>query len=75
MYTFSVLKEQWIRAKYERKEFVNPSDSETDYSKGFMEGQLWKRAKKEDKFQRRKFLLTQEEGTFVLKYFNRSVGI
>ena len=69
----SVLKEQWIRAKYERKEFVNPSDSEAGYCKGFMEGHLWKRAKKEDKFQRRKFLLTQEEGTFVLKYFNKSV--
>ena len=70
----SVLKEQWIRAKYERKEFVNPSDSEAGYCRGFIEGYLWKRAKKDNKFQRRKFLLTQESGTFVLKYFNKSVG-
>lgn len=71
---YSVLKEQWIRAKYERKEFVNASDSEAVYSKGFMEGHLWKRAKKDAKFQTRKFLLTQEQGTFVLMYYNKTVG-
>lgn len=71
----SVLKEQWIRAKYERKEFVNASNSEAVYSKGFMEGYLWKRAKKDAKFQRRKFLLTQEEGTFVLMYYNKTVSL
>ena len=36
-----VLKEQWIRAKYERKEFMNAED--TIYNRGYMEGMLFKK--------------------------------
>lgn len=71
MNCFSVLREQWIRSKYERKDFVNPSDAESSYCKAFCEGFLWKRGKEDGKFQQRKFVLTQEDNKFVLKYYNK----
>lgn len=36
-----MLKEEWIRAKYERKEFMDSINSiETIYNKGYMEGRM-----------------------------------
>ena len=66
----SVIKEQWIRAKYERKEFIQPVDA--PYSKGNMEGYLWKRGKKDGKFYQRKFVLSHAEAT--IKYYVKEVS-
>ena len=65
-----VLKEQWIRAKYERKEFMNSTD--TSYNKGYMEGMLYKTGKEGNKFAPRRFILSQVDGT--LKYFVKDVS-
>uniref|UniRef100_A0A8C7T7C6 ArfGAP with dual PH domains 2 n=1 Tax=Oncorhynchus mykiss TaxID=8022 RepID=A0A8C7T7C6_ONCMY len=54
----AVLREQWIRAKYERMEFT-----------GFYEGMLWKKGKEKGQFQRRKFVLSEKE--FTLVYYNK----
>ena len=62
-----MLREQWIRAKYERREFMN-IDQQT-YLKGLLEGYLWKRGKNDSKFNRRRFVLNETENT--LKYFNK----
>ncbi|XP_073742361.1 arf-GAP with dual PH domain-containing protein 1 isoform X2 [Callorhinus ursinus] len=70
--TFSdcqLLREQWIRAKYERQEFTHP-DKQEPYSAGYREGFLWKRGRDNGQFLSRKFVLTEREGS--LKYFNRS---
>uniref|UniRef100_A0A663MJX6 ArfGAP with dual PH domains 1 n=1 Tax=Athene cunicularia TaxID=194338 RepID=A0A663MJX6_ATHCN len=58
-----VLREQWIRAKYERKEFT---EGETSPSQ---EGILWKRGRDNGQFLPRKFLLSEREG--CLKYFTK----
>lgn len=65
-----VLKEQWIRAKYERKEFMNSID--TIYNKGYMEGLLFKKGKENNKFNKRRFILSQVDCT--LKYFVKDVS-
>ncbi|XP_027778598.1 arf-GAP with dual PH domain-containing protein 1 isoform X2 [Marmota flaviventris] len=70
--TFSdcqLLREQWIRAKYERQEFIIPEKQEP-YSAGYREGFLWKRGRDNGQFLSRKFVLTEREG--ALKYFNRN---
>ncbi|XP_053411260.1 arf-GAP with dual PH domain-containing protein 1 isoform X3 [Nycticebus coucang] len=64
-----LLREQWIRAKYERQEFIHPEKQEP-YSAGYREGFLWKRGRDNGQFLSRKFVLTEREG--ALKYFNRS---
>ncbi|KAK1343641.1 hypothetical protein QTO34_016421 [Cnephaeus nilssonii] len=64
-----LLREQWIRAKYERQEFTDPEKQEP-YSAGYREGYLWKRGRDNGQFLSRKFVLTEREG--VLKYFNRN---
>uniref|UniRef100_A0A8C6ANI5 ArfGAP with dual PH domains 1 n=1 Tax=Monodon monoceros TaxID=40151 RepID=A0A8C6ANI5_MONMO len=64
-----LLREQWIRAKYERQEFTHPERQEP-YSAGYREGFLWKRGRDNGQFLSRKFVLTEREG--ALKYFNRS---
>ena len=64
---FSVLREQWIRAKYQRLEFVD-IDKQT-YLQGRKEGYLWKRGKEDKKFLQRKFVL--DEKTNTLKYYNK----
>ncbi|RWS25323.1 arf-GAP with dual PH domain-containing 2-like protein [Leptotrombidium deliense] len=60
-----VLKEQWIRAKYERKEFME--SVKTCYSEPIIEITLMKRGKKDGKFYPRLFILSKNEGN--LKYF------
>nr|XP_020025238.1 arf-GAP with dual PH domain-containing protein 1 isoform X1 [Castor canadensis] len=64
-----LLREQWIRAKYERQEFILPEKQEP-YSAGYREGFLWKRGRDNGQFLSRKFVLTEREG--ALKYFNKN---
>uniref|UniRef100_A0A672M4L8 PH domain-containing protein n=1 Tax=Sinocyclocheilus grahami TaxID=75366 RepID=A0A672M4L8_SINGR len=60
--------EQWIRAKYERQEFIHIEKQEP-YSAGYREGFLWKRGRDNGQFLSRKFILSEREG--ALKYFNK----
>lgn len=62
-----VVRDQWIRAKYERREFVE--GAKPSYLSGHKEGQLWKRGKDAKAFQPRRFVLDTTENT--LKYYNR----
>ncbi|XP_053563424.1 arf-GAP with dual PH domain-containing protein 2 isoform X2 [Bombina bombina] len=62
---YTVLKEQWIRAKYERKEFT--SNRRSVYDTAHKEGMLWKRGRDNGQFLRRKFVFS--EG--LLKYYTR----
>ena len=62
-----MIREEWIRAKYERKEFVKSPPSV--YTAGRKEGILMKRGKDKKNFQRRKFVLDATENT--LKYYNK----
>lgn len=63
-----VLLEQWIRAKYERQEFIDV-DKQT-YVRNFLEGNLMKRARDENKYFQRKFIL----GDNTLKYYSKEVS-
>ncbi|KAG8436289.1 hypothetical protein GDO86_007410 [Hymenochirus boettgeri] len=63
-----VLREQWIRAKYERKEFTKPRD-QVNISNGVKEGNLFKRGRDNGQYLMRKFVLTVLDGT--LKYFTK----
>ncbi|XP_054565302.1 arf-GAP with dual PH domain-containing protein 2 isoform X3 [Eptesicus fuscus] len=66
-----VLKEQWIRAKYERQEFM--ADGKTiSLSAGNREGFLWKRGRDNAQFLRRRFVLLAREG--LLKYYTKEQG-
>uniref|UniRef100_A0A8C8EDU4 Arf-GAP with dual PH domain-containing protein 2 n=1 Tax=Otus sunia TaxID=257818 RepID=A0A8C8EDU4_9STRI len=64
-----VLREQWIRAKYEREEFVATRLCQDPCSAGSHEGFLWKRGRESRQFQRRRFLLSAREG--VMKYYTK----
>jgi len=64
----SVLVEQWIRAKYERKEFVD--SSRQSYITAHKDGVLWKQAKASTKFARRRFVLSEANNSLI--YFNKS---
>lgn len=64
-----LLREQWIRAKYERKEFIHV-DKQEPYTAGYREGFLWKRGRDNGQYLSRKFILSEREG--VLKYFNKN---
>ncbi|TFK03646.1 Arf-GAP with dual PH domain-containing protein 2 [Platysternon megacephalum] len=67
-----ILKEQWIRAKYEREEFVATSvchETGSSASAGSREGVLWKRGRDSRQFLKRQFLLSAREG--VLKYYTK----
>uniref|UniRef100_A0A8C4DX28 ArfGAP with dual PH domains 2 n=1 Tax=Dicentrarchus labrax TaxID=13489 RepID=A0A8C4DX28_DICLA len=55
-----VLKDQWIRAKYERREFTG----ENNYSQ---HSTLWKKGKDNKQFLKRIFLLSRKD--FTLRYF------
>ena len=63
--------EQWIRAKYERCDFRSDKD-EADvvaaYQAEHREGYLWKRGREDRRFQRRLFVLEEDENT--LRYYN-----
>ncbi|NP_001279839.1 arf-GAP with dual PH domain-containing protein 1-like precursor [Callorhinchus milii] len=61
--------EQWIRAKYERKDFLE-AGKELPYSTGYREGFLWKRGRDNGLFLNRKFILTERDG--ILKYFAKN---
>ncbi|KAM6377230.1 arf-GAP with dual PH domain-containing protein 2 isoform 2-T2 [Pluvialis apricaria] len=64
-----VLREQWIRAKYEREDFVATRICQDPCSAGSREGFLWKRGRESRQFQRRWFLLSAREG--VMKYYTK----
>ncbi|XP_075899107.1 arf-GAP with dual PH domain-containing protein 2-like [Nelusetta ayraudi] len=61
-----VLKDQWIRAKYERREFTGENLPQT-YSSDQFESTLWKKGKDNKNFLRRVFLLSRSD--FTLRYF------
>jgi len=61
-----VYREHFIYAKYERKEFAEPSSS-NHYEEEMKEGTLYKRGKKDKNFRPRTFVLDTREG--CLKYF------
>lgn len=63
-----VLREQWIRAKYERKEFTGEGKKWT-YEEGTRDGMLMKRGRDNGQFLNRRFVLSEREGT--LKYFTK----
>ncbi|XP_051940607.1 arf-GAP with dual PH domain-containing protein 1 isoform X2 [Hippocampus zosterae] len=63
-----VLKEQWIRAKYERKEFTESANKFT-YEQAIRDGTLMKRGRDNGLFLSRRFVLSEREGT--LKYFTK----
>ncbi|XP_061032389.1 arf-GAP with dual PH domain-containing protein 2 isoform X4 [Eubalaena glacialis] len=66
-----VLKEQWIRAKYERQEFM--AEGKTISPPGNREGFLWKRGRDNAQFLRRRFVLLAREG--LLKYYTKEEEI
>lgn len=59
----SVVKEQWVRAKYEREEFVHPDRQ--IYQEGKLEGWLNKQGKEDGRFHPRRFVLSDG----MLKYY------
>uniref|UniRef100_H2U1W3 ArfGAP with dual PH domains 2 n=1 Tax=Takifugu rubripes TaxID=31033 RepID=H2U1W3_TAKRU len=66
----STLREQWIRAKYERMEFTGETKfPPLPYNTGFYEGMLWKKGKEKMQFLKRKFVLVERE--FTLSYYNK----
>ncbi|XP_072207995.1 arf-GAP with dual PH domain-containing protein 2 isoform X1 [Excalfactoria chinensis] len=64
-----VLREQWIRAKYEREEFVATRVCQDPCSAGCLEGFLWKRGRESKQFKQRLFLLSAQER--VMKYYTK----
>ncbi|XP_071769017.1 arf-GAP with dual PH domain-containing protein 2-like [Centroberyx gerrardi] len=64
----AVLRDQWIRAKYERREFTGESNYfQKAYSSDLFESTLWKKGKDNKQFLKRTFLLSQKD--FTLRYF------
>ncbi|XP_060774797.1 arf-GAP with dual PH domain-containing protein 1 isoform X1 [Neoarius graeffei] len=63
-----VLKEQWIRAKYERQEFTQDGKPLV-YEEGTRDGVLMKRGRDNGQFLSRRFVLSEREGT--LKYYTK----
>ncbi|XP_034543930.1 arf-GAP with dual PH domain-containing protein 2-like isoform X2 [Notolabrus celidotus] len=65
-----VLKDQWIRAKYERREFTGESTIyQHAYSLDMFEATLWKKGKDNKQFLKRIFQLSRKD--FTLKYFTK----
>ncbi|XP_072239536.1 arf-GAP with dual PH domain-containing protein 2-like isoform X2 [Leuresthes tenuis] len=63
-----VLKDQWIRAKYERREFTGENNYFLQaYNSDLFESTLWKKGKDNRQFLKRIFLLSQKD--FTLRYF------
>ena len=67
---YRILKEQWIRAKYEREEFIHTSKQR--YTRGTMEGYLFKRSKIDDSLKQRRFVLSERDK--ILKYYVNNVS-
>ncbi|XP_075946851.1 arf-GAP with dual PH domain-containing protein 2-like [Anarhichas minor] len=61
-----VLKDQWIRAKYERREFTGENNKQA-YCLDQFESTLWKKGKDNKQFLKRIFLLSRKD--FTLRYF------
>ncbi|KAK7929947.1 hypothetical protein WMY93_006342 [Mugilogobius chulae] len=68
------LKDQWIQAKYERREFT---DETNDFPQAYMldpfEIVLWKKGKKNKQFLKRNFLLSEKDLT--LRYFVKRMWV
>ncbi|KAM4595574.1 arf-GAP with dual PH domain-containing protein 2-like isoform 3-T3 [Fundulus diaphanus] len=65
-----VLKEQWIRAKYERREFTGEKNEFLqNYTLDLFESTLWKKGRDNKQYLRRIFLLSQKD--FTLRYFTK----
>ncbi|NXU84026.1 ADAP2 protein, partial [Xiphorhynchus elegans] len=64
-----VLREQWIRAKYEREEFVATRVCQDPCTAGSREGLLWKLGPGRKQFHKRHFLLSAREG--LMKYYGK----
>ncbi|XP_068448077.1 arf-GAP with dual PH domain-containing protein 2-like [Clinocottus analis] len=62
-----VLKDQWIRAKYERREFTGENYFQQAYCADQFESTLWKKGKDNKQFLKRIFLLSRKD--FTLRYF------
>lgn len=63
-----VLKDQWIRAKYERREFTGENNYvQQTYNSDLFESTLWKKGKDNKQFLRRIFQLSRKD--FTLRYF------
>ncbi|XP_041789364.1 arf-GAP with dual PH domain-containing protein 1-like [Chelmon rostratus] len=62
-----VLKDQWIRAKYERREFTGENCFQQAYSADLFESTVWKKGKDNKQFLKRIFLLSRKD--FTLRYF------
>ncbi|XP_029998650.1 arf-GAP with dual PH domain-containing protein 2-like [Sphaeramia orbicularis] len=63
-----VLKDQWIQAKYDRREFTGETNYlQQTFNLDHYEVTLWKKGKDNKQFLRRIFLLSQKD--FTLKYF------
>ncbi|XP_056264828.1 arf-GAP with dual PH domain-containing protein 2-like [Pseudoliparis swirei] len=62
-----VLKDQWIRAKYERREFTGENYPQQAYCSDQFESTLWKKGKDNKQFLKRIFLLSRKD--FTLRYF------
>ena len=63
-----VVREQWIRGKYERQEFINVNLQKFRCKE--MEGMMWKKLKDKQNFMERKFVLSEDD--YTLKYYNKS---
>ncbi|KAG5832904.1 hypothetical protein ANANG_G00296150 [Anguilla anguilla] len=64
----AVLREQWIRAKYERQEFTSQGKHlQQAYSSGLYEGSLWKKGRDNGHYLKRRFVLSEKD--FTLRYF------
>ncbi|KAL1005962.1 hypothetical protein UPYG_G00066210 [Umbra pygmaea] len=65
-----VLKDQWIRAKYERREFTGEKRFQQHaYNSDIYECILWKKGKDNKQFLKRRFLLSKKD--FTLRYFTK----
>lgn len=64
-----VMREQWIRAKYERREFVGDeaaSVAQHQYMSGLKDGFLWKKGKDNNKWNKRWFVLRDQTLTYFI---------
>jgi hypothetical protein len=60
-----ILREQWIHAKYKREEFMDASKQL--YTRGTMDGFLFKRSKIDERCRQRRFVLSEREN--ILRYY------